>query len=92
MGPVLPQAQSQHWSHGQFCQGQFLRGKKDGPCSTEPGQGQCAEQAHVGQPESATKPCKRGGKQKHPSAPPPLADLVLGMLQFASVYIPWSAE
>lgn len=29
----------------------------------------------------------RGGNQEHPSAPP-LADPVLGMLQFASVYTP----
>lgn len=49
--------------------------------------GQCPEQAHVGQLGTATKLCKRGVKQEHPSAPP-LAELVLGMSQFASVYIP----
>lgn len=41
----------------------------------------------MGQLGSATKLCERGGKQEQPSAPP-LADLVLGMLRFASVYIP----
>lgn len=36
---------------------------------------------------SAPKPCERGTKPEHPSAPP-LAAPVLGMLLFASVYIP----
>lgn len=42
-----------------------------------PGHKWCPELAHVGQLGSAAMQRKRGGKQEHPSVPPPLANLVL---------------
>lgn len=63
-------------------------GAADSPLPTENWAGAVSRAGPWGQLGSATEPCKGGGGKQEPPSAPPLAELVLGMLEFASVYIP----